>query len=181
MNPLNNPDHLKYDDDFLHFCFKAINKDFKDNSLRNFFISFLEKMSFLKENSLLFPIKSRFFSLNFKTIFIGKDEENQRKNKDYCANEEIFRFFLENYHFRYINELKFLKINAQIYGKNKIKSLSLIDNEGNFSKIHKKLIFSIILIFSEKTKKFHFFKKTKKSHFFQKSLKIGFFQKIKKI
>ena len=60
MNYSNNPDYLKYDDDFLQFCFKNISKDFKENScfsLRNFFISFLSNLSCKNENPLLFPIK----------------------------------------------------------------------------------------------------------------------------
>lgn len=52
-----NPSILKYDEDFLHFCYKSIQKDFSTLPIKAFFMDFLDNMHKKQENSLLFPIK----------------------------------------------------------------------------------------------------------------------------
>lgn len=51
---------LKYDEDFLGFCFKTLQKDFRDPvslSLKEFLVRYLNEMATKQENSLLFPVK----------------------------------------------------------------------------------------------------------------------------
>jgi hypothetical protein len=142
---------LKYDEDFLRFCYKSLQKDFKDPSsisLKSFLSNYLNDLSMTQENSLLFPLKGlSFFYLLIILLIIEEHIEGNNQNPE----AGLFNFFLENYHFRYINELKYLKLHEQSHvmgPQANSKSRCLIDNEGNFSTLslydHLFLFFFII-------------------------------------
>ena len=51
---------LKYDNDFLGFCDRALQKDFNEQkslSLKLFLQGYLRELALKQENSLLFPLK----------------------------------------------------------------------------------------------------------------------------
>ena len=66
---------LKYDNDFLGFCDRALQKDFNEQkalSLKLFLQKYLRELALKQENSLLFPLKGNliiFFQTEFNNFF----------------------------------------------------------------------------------------------------------------
>lgn len=134
---MKNTENLKYNKDFIQFCSKSIAKDFKDSSLtpvKNFFLMCLNKLSNKHEELLLSGITGFFYTSIWFLKYILRLKENKKKTILNSSLEEIFLFFLENYHFRYINELKYLNYMYKRASKEKKSSKCLLDNAGNFSK-----------------------------------------------